>query len=111
MNNRFADKFKTSSARLQNFDYSSSGNYFITICTLNHNNFFGKINNSKMELNQKGIITNDCLIQIPNHFNNIILNEYVIMPNHIHLLLNLKQTPFNPVETHHDASLTTSFIE
>ena len=46
----FANKFKTSSSRLQNFDYSSSGIYFITICTLNHNNFFGKIINNQMEL-------------------------------------------------------------
>ena len=105
MNNRFADKYKLKSSRLNNFDYSTPSFYFITICTLNHNNFFGKIINSKMELNQKGIITNDCLIQIPNHFKNIILNEYVIMPNHIHLLLELTQTNVTPVETHDRAYL------
>ena len=103
--NKFADKFKTSSPRLQNFDYSSFGIYFVTICTLNHNNFFGKIINHQMELNQKGKITNDCLIQIPIHFKNVLIHEYVIMPNHIHLLLELTQTNVNSVETRHGASL------
>ena len=66
---KFASKYKLKSSRLQNFDYSTPGVYFITICTLNKNNFFGKIINSKMELNQKGLITNTCLQNIPIHFN------------------------------------------
>ena len=93
MDNRFADKFKLKSSRLQNFDYSSSGIYFITICTLNHNNFFGKIISSEMELSKMGIIADQCLIDIPKHFPNIHLDEYVVMPNHVHLLFHV-ETPY-----------------
>jgi putative transposase len=106
---KFADKFKTSSSRLQNFNYSTPGFYFITICTLNKNNFFGKIINNHMELSKMGLIANQCLIDIPNHFKNVLLNEYVVMPNHVHILLNLEKTKFNHVETHHDASLTKRY--
>ena len=130
---KFASKFKTSSSRLQNFDYSSSGIYFITICTLNKNNFFGKIINNQMELSKMGIIANQCLIDIPKHFSNITLDEYVVMPNHVHILFhvetpymaslqkdsnntligdnsrNMRQTNFNPVETHDRASLTKRY--
>jgi putative transposase len=109
MNDRFADKYKIKSSRLLNFDYSTPGFYFITICTLNHNNFFGKIISAKMELNQKGIITKTCLQNIPNHFKNIILDEYVIMPNHIHLLLELTKSNVNSVETRHGASLQITY--
>ncbi|MFA6463239.1 MAG: hypothetical protein WCT51_04340, partial [Candidatus Shapirobacteria bacterium] len=54
---KFADKFKLKSSRLQNWNYSTPGYYFITICTHNHNNFFGKIINNKMELSKRGEIT------------------------------------------------------
>ena len=103
--NKFADKYRVSSSRRINWNYSTPGFYFITICTLNHNNFFGKIINNQMELNQKGINTNNCLIHLPIRFKNIVIHESVIMPNHIHLLLELIQTNVNPVETHDRASL------
>ena len=99
---KFANNFRIKSSRLKNFNYSSAGIYFITICTLNRNNFFGKIINNQIELSKMGIIVDQCLTSIPYHFKNISLNEYIVMPNHVHLLLNLKPTTFNPVETHHD---------
>jgi REP element-mobilizing transposase RayT len=93
MDNRFADKFKLKSSRLTNWDYSIPGYYFITICTYNHNNFFGKIINNKMELSKMGIIANQCLINIPKHFSNVNLDEYVVMPNHVHILIHV-ETPY-----------------
>ena len=109
MNDRFADKYKTKSSRLPNHNYSSPGLYFITICTLNHNNFFGKIIKSKMELSKMGMITKQCLLNIPKHFSNITLGEYVVMPNHIHLLLELTKSNVNPVETRDRASLQIKY--
>jgi len=106
---KFASKYKLKSSRLQNWDYSSPGIYFITICTLNKNNFFGKIINSKMELSKMGIITKQCLIDIPKHFKNVLLDEYVVMPNHVHILINLSKPSLNSVETHHDASLSIKY--
>lgn len=101
----FANKYKLKSSRLKNFDYSSSGFYFITICTYRHNNFFGKIINQQMELSKMGLITRQCIIDIPKHFKNVLIDEYMIMPNHVHLLLELTKSNVNSVETHHGASL------
>ncbi len=106
---KFADKYRTSSSHKTNWDYSTPGLYFITICTYRHNNFFGKIINQQMELSKMGLIVNQCLIDIPKHFKNITLDEYIVMPNHVHILLNLQSTSFNPVETHHNASLTKRY--
>jgi putative transposase len=89
---KFADKYLVKSSRLNNWDYSSSGYYFITICTLNHNNFFGKIIDNQMELSNRGEITKQCLIDIPKHFPNVQLDKYVVMPNHIHFLVHV-ETP------------------
>jgi len=97
---KFANKYKLKSSRLNNFDYSSAGIYFITICTYRHNNFFGKIINHQMELSKMGLIVNQCLLDIPKHFKNITLDKYIIMPNHVHILLH--------VETPDLASLQTS---
>jgi len=90
---KFVNKFKLKSSRLNNWDYSTPGYYFITICTLNHNNFFGKIIDNKMELSKMGIITNQCLIDISKHFSNVTLDEYIVMPNHIHILFHV-ETPY-----------------
>ena len=87
---KFASKYKLKSSRLQNFDYSSSGIYFITICTLNHNNFFGKIINNQMELSKMGLIVKSELLKTFEIRKNLKLHESVIMPNHIHLLMEIK---------------------
>jgi len=87
MEGKFADRFRIKSGRLKNWDYSNPGIYFVTICTLNHNKFFGKIENNGLIYSQKGMLAYKCLINIPIHFENIKLIDYVIMPNHVHILL------------------------
>jgi len=88
---RFADKFSVASPRLKNWDYSSSGIYFITICTLNHNNFFGKIIDGQMELSEKGMIVKEELLKTFIIRKNIKLHDYIIMPNHIHVLMEIER--------------------
>jgi REP element-mobilizing transposase RayT len=115
--NLFADKFRVKSARLLNWNYSCSGLYFITICTHNKNKFLGKIVNGKMELSKSGKITEKYLTEIPKHFPEIRLDEYVLMPNHVHILFRVETPRGVPrlmnqcdfVETHHDASLTIKY--
>ncbi len=105
---KFIDKYSVNSPRLKNWDYSTPGIYFITICTVHHNKFFGKIIDGQMELSDKGIIVKNCLLAIPMHFPSVQLNSHVIMPNHIHLLLTIKSN-LPSVETHHDASLQNKY--
>jgi REP element-mobilizing transposase RayT len=72
------------SIRLKGYDYSQAGAYFVTICTHNRECLFGKINDGTMFLNEMGEIAKQCWLEIPNHFPNVTLDEFVIMPNHIH---------------------------
>lgn len=75
------------SIRIKKYDYAQSGFYFITICTLNRENLFGEINGSKMVLNHFGKIVEDCIKNIPKHFLNTDIDYFVVMPNHIHLVV------------------------
>ena len=76
--------------RLRGYDYSSQGAYFITICTYQRACIFGKIIDDQMQLSPFGQIAKDCWQQIPTHFPNVDLNEYVIMPNHLHGIIGIK---------------------
>ena len=70
--------------RLQHYDYSQAGYYLITICTQDKVNYFGEIEKARMQLNEIGQIATDCWRTIPEHFHNTALDEFVVMPNHIH---------------------------
>jgi REP element-mobilizing transposase RayT len=70
--------------RLKNYDYSQGGYYFVTVCTKNRDEWFGKVEREGMILNQYGKIVNQCWNDLPNHYLNCSLDAFVIMPNHIH---------------------------
>jgi len=95
---KFAEKYRIKSARLLNWNYSTPGYYFITICTLNQNKFLGKIIDEKIILSSRGTVVQEELLKTFKIRRNIILDEYIIMPNHIHLLI--KVISQNSVETH-----------
>ena len=67
--------------RLKEYDYSQPGLYFITICTQNRSKLLGDIENSKMILNDAGMMAYRVWNEMPNDFHNIQLHEFVIMPN------------------------------
>lgn len=70
--------------RLKDYDYSQDGYYFITICTKNKEHFFGDISNGEVSTNAIGKAVNLCWNDIPKHFPFVQLDEFIIMPNHIH---------------------------
>ncbi|MBD2293049.1 transposase [Anabaena sphaerica FACHB-251] len=72
------------SIRLKGYDYSQQGAYFVTICTHQRNCLFGEIVDSEMKLNTNGEIARGSWLSIPRHFQNVELDEFVIMPNHLH---------------------------
>lgn len=76
--------FNRRSIRLKEFDYTTPWWYYVTICTDGHKYSFGKIRNGKMELNLFGKIADECWRNISKHFQQVELDYYVIMPNHIH---------------------------
>lgn len=84
------------SIRLKGYDYSQNGLYFITICCHDRAYLFGEIKridnlSPQMFLNDAGKIAEECWLAIPNHFPNVILHEYVIMPNHVHGIIEISQ--------------------
>jgi putative transposase len=88
MNNNEPEKFKNiyriPSARLKNWDYSSDGWYFVTICVRNHECAFGNIENGGMILNDIGKMVEQFWKEIPQHFKNVELDAFIVMPNHVH---------------------------
>ena len=74
--------------RLKEYDYSSKGMYFITICTKDKKDVFGKIVDNKMIFNDYGNKLNDILMSFENEKYKI--DYYQIMPNHIHFIVNIK---------------------
>ena len=87
MAEKFRNKYRVPSARLQNWDYGSNGAYFITICTKEMQHFFGKVVDEKMILNLAGALAEEYWIEIVKQFPYIELGNYQIMPNHIHGIL------------------------
>ena len=77
------------SIRLKGYDYSQPGWYFITICTQNREMMFGDVVDGEMIMNSGGDITKKCWFDIPVHFPNVCLDEFVIMPNHLHGIINI----------------------
>ncbi|MFH0780203.1 MAG: transposase [Parcubacteria group bacterium] len=77
--------------RLKYFDYSQSGWYFITICVKDRKECFGEIKNGIMILNEYGKIAEKCWLDIIKHFPNVVLDVFIIMPNHIHGILIIRE--------------------
>jgi REP element-mobilizing transposase RayT len=103
------------SIRLKGYDYSQAGLYFITICCQDRECRFGKIENDKMILNNLGKIADECWLEIPKHFPNFILHEYIVMPNHVHGIIELVNDDnvvgvdnFQPLQ-HHNESRRNEF--
>ena len=84
------------SIRLKGYDYSSEGAYFITICVKDRECLFGEIINEKMNLSEIGKIAHNNLLGISQNVENIEIDEFVIMPNHVHVIIVINK---NDVET------------
>jgi REP element-mobilizing transposase RayT len=82
---------------LANFDYSSSGAYFVTICAHKRALLFGSIVNGNPSVSAIGKVIQDCWNVIPLHFPNIVLDSVVVMPNHLHgiVVLNSQANAIN----------------
>ncbi len=78
------------SIRLKGYDYSADGLYFITICTKDKNHYFGRVIDGKMILNERGqIVNNEWLNTINVRKDEVILHDYIVMPNHFHAIVEI----------------------
>lgn len=84
-------QFHRRSIRLENYDYSQNGAYFVTICTHERRCSFGHIDAAGMILNSIGTVAYQCWLEIPSHFPTVSLDSFVIMPNHVHGIVVITQ--------------------
>ena len=111
MGNKYQNKYRNESARLQSWDYGADAAYFITICTNGRTNYFGEILGSKqMKLSEIGQHVQKCWSDIPSHFPFVILDAFIVMPDHIHgiIIINKQNVNDDTVGTQNFASLPKS---
>ena len=84
------------SIRLKDYDYSQAGGYFVTICTKNRQYLFGEIIDGQMVLNEAGRMVSEAWEWLEKQYNYVELDEWVIMPNHMHgiIIINDHRGPF-----------------
>ena len=116
---KFRNKFRIPSARAAWYDYNG-GTYFVTICTQNREHYFGKIsydqnNEAQMEYTEMGRYAEECIGQIGKLHNDVDVPLWVVMPNHIHLLVvvqrNTSETPSVQTATVETPSVETPSVE
>ena len=83
----FKDKYRIESVRLQGYDYSQPGAYFITIVTHNRQCLFGNIVDGEMMLNEFGVLVKNEWLKTGIIRPNIVIDAFVVMPNHLHGIL------------------------
>ncbi|HEX4044025.1 MAG TPA: transposase [Xanthobacteraceae bacterium] len=72
------------SLRLEGYDYSQAGGYFVTICTYHRKCLFGYVDESCVRLNEIGLIAQRTWHDLPSHYPHVSLDAFVVMPNHVH---------------------------
>jgi len=77
------------SIRLKHYDYSLAGLYFITICAQNRACLFANIKNDHLFLNAAGLMLEQQWKDLALRFNNIVLHQFVVMPNHFHGIIEI----------------------
>ncbi len=87
----YRNRYRIESNRLIGWDYSAFGHYYITMVTSDRMNYFGKITNGEMILNDIGLIVKDEFLRSFEIRNEFRLGVYVIMPNHIHAIISSKK--------------------
>lgn len=90
MNNLFKNKYRPETIRLENWDYSNDGFYFIAICVKNKINAFGVIKNNIIGLSTAGCLVHKFWRELPDHYPNCFLDEYIIMPDHMHGIIKIR---------------------
>jgi putative transposase len=100
----FNNKYRIESGRLKGYDYSSPGEYFVTICTGGMIEYFGDVVDGEIKRNDVGEIVSEEWQRTQEIRNNVVLDEWVVMPNHFHGIIcivekSLVETPRRGVST------------
>ncbi len=80
------------SIRLNGYDYSKDGAYFITVCTKDKNEWLAKPMCKNVSLTSEGVIVKAVWDELSEHFNDIKLDKFIIMPDHVHGIIIIKKS-------------------
>ena len=86
---KFQNYYRIESARLKGWNYGHNASYFVTLCAGGRRCFFGEVVNKKINLCDAGKIADWLWREIPAQFNYACLDEYIVMPNHIHGIIQI----------------------
>ena len=86
----FNEQRRRRSIRLQNYDYSKAGSYYITVCTRNRELLFGDVVRGQMKRNEIGQIVQNVWDSLPQFYDGIELDAFIIMPNHLHGIIVIR---------------------
>lgn len=89
---KFKGTYRIESTRLQCWDYSNGAYYYVTICTKNKSKYFGKVVEDQVILSEYGLIAKEELLKTETIRKNVRIDEFIVMPNHIHAILILENT-------------------
>jgi putative transposase len=85
----YKDEFRIETTRLKGYDYSSPGEYFVTICTQGLECVFGEITGDEIQFNEYGSIAKRNWEKLSQQYSHLQLDEFIIMPNHVHGIIIL----------------------
>ena len=95
------ESFKRKSNRILNYDYSQTGIYFITVCTKDYASLFGEIiieaNSVRHQLSEIGLVVDKAIANIRETYETVEVDRYVIMPNHVHVILTINGEHCSPL--------------
>ncbi|MDD5267804.1 MAG: hypothetical protein PHO08_11870 [Methylococcales bacterium] len=92
---KFKTKYRVKTARLQSWNYGWNTAYFVTICINDKACHFGDVQDGEMKLSALGLWAEKCWLEIPDLFPFVLLDSFVVMPNHVHGIIIIDK----PVET------------
>ena len=90
---RFRNRYRIPSARLASWDYRWTGVYHVTICTLGRVCWFGEVREGQMALSREGNVIAQEWRKIPQIGPHVLLDEWIVMPDHLHGILVLQNPP------------------
>jgi REP element-mobilizing transposase RayT len=83
----FENRYRIESTRLADWDYSSRGWYFVTLCTKDKKCYFGHAVDGQVMLSDADIIAETEMNAVSTHYLNVIIDRFVVMPNHLHAIV------------------------
>jgi REP element-mobilizing transposase RayT len=96
MADKFLEKYRIDTSRASWWDYSGNGVYFITINTYNRERFLSSIKDGVVYLSECGKIVKSVWEALPDHFNHVLIDEFVVMPDHFHGIITLSNNEGRP---------------